>query len=287
MMDKRAWLFLLPLIFSPQVFVSAQDCCAPGGGLTARIAAEADVENHFTFPRRYKIRKHHTGFDAGIEAGSRKPADNTIVDLTSHLEYNGFLKDLDIYGAVFYTASFDKPAGHQLDVTENIGYTLNLSGVSALIFRLDNEDMVTLSPGDPAFVYGAAEPSVVYGKQFDFGGLSAEIGLPLVYKPDFRLGSYATLGYEHSSGFKAGISASLAIIPDAAYSGTALTVTYVHEWFYITAAFSADKDLNIYGIRPYAEFFISRFTLWAGADISGLGGETFAISPFVGAKYNF
>jgi hypothetical protein len=254
--------------------------------LTARIAAEADGENQFSFPRWYKIRKHHTGFDAGIEAGSRKPADNTIADLTSRLEYNGFLKDLDIYGAVFYTASFDKPVGHQLDAAENIGYTLNLSGVSALIFRLDNEDIVTLSPGDPAFVYGAVEPGLVYGKQFDFGGLSAEIGLPMVYKPDFRLGSYATLGYEHSSGFKAGISAGLAVIPDAVYSGTALTLAYAHEFFYGTIAISADKEFKTCGISPYAEFFIKRVTIWAGADFDGLGTDKITVHPFVGGKYN-
>jgi hypothetical protein len=149
------------------------------------------------------------------------------------------------------------------------------------------EDIIVLGPGDPAFAYGAAEPSLVYGKQFGFGGLSAEIGLPLVYAPDFRLGSYATLGYEHSSGFKAGLTAGFAISPDTAYNGAAITLTYVHELFYGTVAISADKNFKIFGIRPYAEFFIRRFTLWVGADFGGLGTDKSLISPFVGGKYNF
>jgi hypothetical protein len=286
-MDKRAWRFLLPLIFAPPVFISAQDCCAPGGGLTALIAKDASGGGRLVFPRRYRIRKHHPGIDAGVEAGFADTSDAKTSLVTPRFEYNGVLGDFDFYGAAFYTAASGHPVSQQADFAENIGYTLNLPGVSALTFRLDNEDIITLGPEDTAFVYGTAEPGVVYGKQFDFGGFSVEIGLPMVYKPDFRLGSYATLGYEHSSGFKTGITASLAIIPDAVYSSAALTVTYAHELFYGTIAISTDKEFKTCGIRPYAEFFIKRVTIWAGADFGGLETDKITVHPFVGGKYNF
>jgi hypothetical protein len=286
-MDKRAWLFLLPLIFAPPVFVSGQDCCAPGGGLSAQIEKNASGGNRLVFPRRYRTRKHHPGIDAGVEAGFADASDAKTSLVTPRLEYNGVLGDFDFYGAAFYSAASGHPVSQQADFAENIGYTLNLPGVSALTFRLDNEDIVTFAPGSPDFAYGTAAPSLTYGKTFDFGGLTVETGLPIGYRPDFLLASYFTLGYEHSSGFKTGISANFAVSPEQSYSGTALTLTYAREWFYITAAFSADRDFKTFGIRPYLEFFISRFTLWAGAEFGGLGGETFAISPYMGAKYNF
>ncbi|MDR1932787.1 MAG: hypothetical protein LBQ57_08215 [Spirochaetales bacterium] len=278
-------VFFLLLVLPP-FFALSQDCCAPGGaGLAVQLVEKG--EYHLKFPRRYQTRKHHLGIDLGTEAGFEESTEKNVADITTRLEYNGLLGDLDMYGAFFYTASFDNPAARQLDAAENIAYTLNRPGVSALTFRLDNEDILTLSPENPAFGYGALEPGVLYGKQFDFGGLSAETGLPLGYEPDFRLGSYFTLGYEHSSGFKAGISANFAIKPDKAYAATVLTLTYDHELFYAAIAIRTDKEFKTYGIRPYTEFFIRRFTLWTGADFGGLGTDKIAISPFAGGKYNF
>jgi hypothetical protein len=287
MMDKRAWLLLLPLIFAPPVSVHGQDCCAPGGGLTARIAeSAAGGGRQLVFPRRYRTRKHHLGIDAGAEAGFTDASDAKTSFATPRLEYNGVWGGFDFYGAAFYTAASGHPVSHQADFAENIGYTLNLPGVSALTFRLDNEDIVTFAPGSPEFAYGAVTPSLAYGKTFDFGGLTLEAGFPIGYRPDFLPASYFTLGYEHASGFKAGISAHFAVSPEQSYSGTALTLAYAREWFYGTVALSADRDFKTFGIRPYLEFFISRFTLWAGAEFGGLGGE-FAISPYAGAKYTF
>jgi hypothetical protein len=227
------------------IFSHAQDCCGPSGG-------------------------------GGI-------TDKSKTNFTPRLEYSGSFGSFDVYGGAFYTVFLDAPHSHQIDLAENLAWRITPTEHTRLVFRLDNADLFVFFPEDSGLKYASVDPSVAYSAALGFGDLSFSFGLPVVVTPETgKSGAWFCADYEHPIGLGVSLCPWFSLLPDAAYSGATLTLTFAWDRFYVKAAFLANADFTDFQIRPYAECTLKHIVLWAG-----LGAGDFSASPFVGAGYTF
>jgi hypothetical protein len=283
-------MILIALITLPG-FARAQDCCGPGGGggggaaPAAFVAGSGDYVYRLKNVRRYAYSARHPGFTAGFEGGGI--TDGGEANISPRLEYQGAFGSLDIYGAAFYTAFLEKPHSHQADLAENIAWRLAPDEKSRLVFRLDNEDLVVFFPDEVKFAYAALDPGAAYSRAFGFGDLSLSLGFPVLIKPESGLNSWFCAGYEHPAGLSVSVCPRFTLLPDSAYSGTTVTLTFAWDAFFAKAAFAANKDCSAVNISPYAEFTLGHVVFHAGAEFGGIGSDDIQISPFAGAGCHF
>jgi hypothetical protein len=271
------------------VFSHAQDCCGPGGGGgTSALVASSDNEGagyRLKNARHYAYSARHPGLALGLEGGGI--TDSGEANISPRLECQASFGSFDLYGGAFYSAFFEKPHSHQIDLAENIAWRLAPDEDSRLVFRLDNEDLLVFFPDTVIFAYAALDPGVAYSRAFGFGDLSLSLGFPVLVKPEGGLNSYAALGYEHPIGLSVSVCPRVSLLPDALYSGTTFTLSFAWDALFVKAAFVANRDFTIWDLRPYGEITLGHIVLWVGAEAGGLGSGDVSISPFVGAGYHF
>ncbi|MDR2097620.1 MAG: hypothetical protein LBP37_03790 [Spirochaetaceae bacterium] len=242
-MDKNIAPVLTFLLLP--VFSYAQDCCDPGGGGGTSIFAASgakDADYRIKSVRHYAYSARHPGFTAGLEVGG--VTDIGEANISPRLEYSGSLGSLDLYGAAFYSVFFERPHSHQIDVSENIAWCLAPADHSSLVFRLDNEDLLVFFPDAVIFAYTALDPSVSYSRALSFGDISLSFGLPVLIKPDSGLNAYLTAGYEHPIGLSVSLCPRLALVPEARYSGSTLTLGFAWDTFFAKAAFVVNENFT-------------------------------------------
>jgi hypothetical protein len=296
-MDTMCKSLMIIIIFiALPFFAYAQDCCGPGGGggggapVIAAVAGSGDYIYRLKNVRHYAYSARHPGFTAGLEGAGL--TDGGEANISPCLEYQtsvglGPLGSLDVYGVAFYSVFFETPYSHQANLAENIAWRLAPDEKSRLTVRLDNEDLVVFFPDKATFAYAVMDPSLAYGRAFSFGDLSVSAGLPVLFKPESGLNSWACLGYEHPIGLGVSVCPRFTLLPDTQYSGTTFTLTFAWDRFFAKAAFVANKDFTALSISPYAEFTLGHVIFHAGAEFNGIGGGDVSVSPFIGAGYHF
>ncbi|MDR2447532.1 MAG: hypothetical protein LBD58_09665 [Treponema sp.] len=297
-MSKRLIVIIAIIIafMATPVFVRAQDCCGPGGGdgggspAIAAVAESGGYVYRLKNVRHYAYSARHPGLIAGIEGGGITDGGNANISprLERHVSVGaGSLGSFDMYGGAFYTVFFEKPHSHQLDLAGNIAWRLAPDEDSRLAFRLDNEYLAVFFPDKMIFAYAVLDAGAAYSRVFGFGDISVSAGFPVLFKPESGLDSWLALGYEHPIGLGVSVCPRLALLPDAEYSGTAFTLSFAWDRFFVKAAFAANRDFTAFSISPYAEFALGHIFFWAGADFGGLGSGDVSASPFIGAAYCF
>jgi len=294
------FLLVIFLFFIP-VLTYAQDCCGPsGGGGGANFISSDDEDSdgaggvHYRLKnvRHYTYTGRHPGFTVGLESAGL--TEFSKISFTPRLEYFQSLRaneknSFDLYGAAFYTVFIDAPYSHQVDFSENIAWRHVITDDSRLIVRLDNENLFVYFPTESGFKYSVIDPSVGYVHALSFGDLSFIAGFPVSIKPETGLSTWACFGYEHPIGLGISVCPRFALSPDASYSGTTLTFTFIWDKFFAKAALliNEGKDSKVINLQPYLEYTLDHFVFWTGVDLFYLGKEEFSASPFIGVGYNF
>jgi len=225
---------------------------------------------------------------------------------------------LDIYAEADYTAGLVKEPDEDVNwnslyVDLFAGYNFSFGGASTLSFMLENEfEEIVFTPvydGENA-ITGIVTPAVKFNQKFSFGGIYAQIGLPVTYTQynkdadvttwlDFKLGWKSNFGL----GIYAKIYNQLSPDDNAGYLGLESIVSYGTGpvYFQVKLLFPHDFDgLDItprYGdffnhgviITPRFEYYFKSFTFYAKCKIANIGvdGENIRISPALGVIYSF
>jgi hypothetical protein len=223
---------------------------------------------------------------------------------------NSFLDDaLDVYVELDYTFGLSKEPNDDGDETNPqsiyldlmIGYNLSLGDASTLSFILENEfDEFIISPSfkDSNKITGIFTPAVKFNKEFDFGDLFAQIGIPVTYiqyykEADSEIGLDFTFGWNSTFGlgFQAKVCNLLVPGDYAGYLGLEAIVSYETEPVYIEVEIIIPKEISSEGvtITPQIDYSFRNFTFYANFEFAGIGisGGNVSISPALGVKYSF
>lgn len=225
------------------------------------------------------------GLEAGTEIYFGDVADKFVFGLAPIVKYDNSFGNFDLYGEAQYFINFDDNTVQTFYLEEEVAYNIPLQS-SVLSFILNNQNNFFISPsGD---YDGVIEPSALYGYDFSFGTLSAQLGFPIGYAPEAIYDSYLNLAF-YRSGAGIEVKAIYNIDPFAKMAGYELLLNYEKEdAFYAEVEVDTDKEFDVFVISPYFEFYVSKITLWAGIDFGNIGGiGNVTVEPYIGASYKF
>jgi hypothetical protein len=228
------------------------------------------------------------GLTGGLELGFGDVADGIEMSLTPQVGYEGsFLEGaLDVSAELDYTFIFASGAPMALFAEENVGYNFFLGEASTLTGTVHHENSFNINPFSDGDDGSVVEPSVSFAQGFNAGDLGITVGFPIAYLPSAEFGLYVTAGFGFPFGFGVEVTANFDL-SSPEYADTNLVLSYGHDIFSIEVEIDAeDKSFKTYALSPLVEFYINAFTIWAGADIGGLGGKVSA-EPFLGASISF
>ena len=99
---------------------------------------------------------------------------------------------------------------------------------------------------------------------------------------------YGTIGYGKDA-FGVELTGHYNIDPDEKRTGYEALFYYEQDAYYAEVNIEANKDFDVFTVSPYAEIYIDRITLWAGADFGNIGHDDLdvTVEPYIGATYKF
>jgi len=244
-----------------------------------------------------------TGIGFGISGINRPDGRDPVSGLKASVSYgNTFLNNtLRGYVEAEYDIAFidSKPMG--LNIEAKLEYTLMFSGDSGMVFLVQDENYLRLSPA-PSNLWGAVRPGIIYGMRTGWGLFFAEVDVPITYNTVEGQNSmvYLDVLFKWISTFGLGLSVKVSNYIygsdwlEKGYQGLTIYASYGYELVSVEAELEVPKNIGtgmvfipkvgvsippVPGLSAYIECNISRIGNESNLDI--------IVSPVIGVTYSF
>jgi hypothetical protein len=208
-----------------------------------------------------------------------------LLTLKPSLGYFNNFGDIDLYLGAFYTAIIDDPLRQQAGMQESLAYNIYAGDTVTITFSIDNDNQLTLAPGDFSFLYAAFDPAVTVTRDLEQGDFFFALGFPVDYSGPLNgllnvegdnraaLDFYATAGYNAPFGLGLLLSSRLWLYPEFSYGESEITLAWTRSALYLSLAVTADNSFTVWSITPYCAYTIGRITLIAQAAFDNIGAN--------------
>ncbi len=200
------------------------------------------------------------------------------------VEFSKTINQYYVYLKGQYFVAFGRTIAQTFYLEEEFAYNFDVLSMGILTFNLENQNNFYI--GDS--YDGVLEPSASYLQDFSFGALLGKIGFHINYGPSLSSDNYLKAGY-YKFGFGLELTGTWNISPSVDMRNYEIVLNYMRKKvFYVELEFDADHTFTIFALKPNAEFYLGKVTLWAEVDFLNLGkNQDSIIMPYIGASYSF